>query len=138
MKDPLDSILIVSSREYLLQNKLARPSHNRRLVPKVRMLKKDPVILLMDTNRVFDAPNGPILRGELGVKVADIPLAVTPKPEAVGHVPGAVLAEVKGVLSLVGVVRIATVTMLAERPPNRGENLGLSDYGTTISAKERR
>lgn len=110
MKDPLDSILVVGRRENLLENKLAGPSHNCRIVSKVRVLEKKTVVLLVDANSVLDMSDGPILGGELGVEVADKPLAVTSEFETVGHVPRAILAEVKSVLPLVRVVRVTTAT----------------------------
>ncbi len=123
MEDPLDSILVIGRREYLLENKLARPGHNRRLVSKVRMLEEEAVVLLVDANSVLDVPDGPVLGGELGVEVADIPLAVTPEFETVGHIPGAVLAEVKSVLPLVRVVRVATVTNVSLKLTKQGQKL---------------
>ena len=75
----LNSIFVVGGRENLLENELSCPGHNRRVVSEVGMLEKKPVVFLVDANRVLDISDGSILGRELGVKVANIALAVTSK-----------------------------------------------------------
>lgn len=101
------------------------------------MFEKNPVIFLVDANSILDVPDGSVLGREFSVKIADVALAITPKLEAVGHIAGAVFAQIKGVLPLVRVVGVATVTLLAQGLLGGGKTES-SYYGTTISAKERR
>jgi hypothetical protein len=77
MENPLNSVLIVGSGEDLLDDQFSCASDNGRIVSEVGVLKEQSVILLMDTSGVLDKADLAILGGELGIKVTDIPFAIT-------------------------------------------------------------
>lgn len=107
MEDPLDCVFVVCSGKDLLNNELAAAGDDDGVVAEVGVLEEDAAVLLVDANGVLDGAHAAVAGGELGVEVVDLALAIAAQRETVRHVSGAVLAEVKGVLTLVRVLRVS-------------------------------
>lgn len=63
----LDSILVVGCGKNLLNNELASPSDDARLISKVGVLKQNAIIFFMDADGILDVPNVAVSGGKLRV-----------------------------------------------------------------------
>ena len=85
-------------------------------VPEVGVLEQDARVLLVDAHGVLEGAYVAVSPRELGVQVVYGALEVTAPRQDVGHIAGAVLAEVEGVLALVRVLRVAAVRGVSALP----------------------
>lgn len=120
VEDPLDGVLVVGGGEDLLDDEAAGAGDDDGVVAEVAVLEEDAGVLLMDADGVLDGAQGAVARGEGRVEVVDGALAVAAQGQRVGHVAGAVLAQVKGVFALVRVLGVAAGT---------GQPSSLGDHG---------
>jgi hypothetical protein len=110
MEDPLDGVFVIGSRKDLLDDELASARDNNRVVTEISVLVKNAGILLVYADGVLDGADTAVASRELGIEVVDGALAVAAQGQTVGHVASAIFAEIEGVLALVRVLRVSTVT----------------------------
>ena len=107
VEDPVDAVFIVRSGKDVRENQFTATSDNHGLVAEIGMLVEDTSIFFMDADGVLHNCAGTGTVDKCCIHVVDCALAVAAERQAVGHVAATVLSQVKSMLSLVGVFRVA-------------------------------
>lgn len=110
----LNSIFVVGGSKDLLNNELAGAGNDAGFVSEIGVLEQNAVIFFMNTDGVFDMPDVAVSGGKFCIQVANITLAIATESEAVGHVSGAILSQIKGMLPLMRALRVATIGNLSD------------------------
>jgi hypothetical protein len=124
--NPVDAVLVVASGEDLANNQLASTSSGRRLVTEVSVLEQNSIVFFVDADCVLDRVRFAVpvsnmsvslvvdvnvesdsLADKRRVQVLDRALAVAAHSERVGHVTCTILAQVKGVFTVMRMVGVA-------------------------------
>jgi hypothetical protein len=124
--DPVDAVLVVARGEDLANDQLASTSSGRRLVAEVSVLEQNSIVFFVDADCVLDrvrfavpvsdmsvslvvniSAESDSLSDKRSVQVLDRALAIATIREWVGHVACTILAQVKGVFTVMRMVGVA-------------------------------
>ena len=115
MENPLDSVFIVGGSKDVLNDQLSCSCHDDRLVSEVRVLEEDAIIFLVNADGILDRSHSASLRREVGIQIMDRAFTVAAECEAVSHIATTILAQIKGVFSVVRALWLSTEDTLACR-----------------------
>lgn len=125
VEDPIDTVFVVGCSEDVRDDKLAGTSHSRCLVTEIHVLEQDASVLFVDANGILDRLRFASFVDKGEVHVMDRAFAVAAQGEAVGHVATTILSEVKSMLPVVRMFRVAVWdNHLRERYPPENRSLG--------------
>ena len=106
MEDPVHAVFVISGRKDMGYYQLPPTGHDDRIITEVGVFEEYTGILLVDTNCVLDDLTRSGTINKCCVHVMDGTLAVAAKGKTVSHVSAAVLAEIKGMLPVMRMLRI--------------------------------
>jgi len=126
MEDPIDTVLqfeintpirivrmdvaylVIRSSEDLRYDKLPRAGNGAASISEIGVLEENTRFLLMDTNSIFNRLSLSIAANEIGIHVVDRPFTVAPEGKTVSHITSSIFSKIERVLSLMGMLRIAS------------------------------
>ncbi len=102
---PVGTVLVVPHGADGGDHQFPPAAHFGVLCAEVPVLPQDAVILLVDTDGVFDDDDLAIHRIQFGIEIGDVAQAVAAQLQRIRQLADAILADIKDVLAIVPIVR---------------------------------